>query len=120
MDDSTVIASVLQRFADGGFQVVVDNFGASNSSIRALECGFLSKIKLTHDIAAGAGHADRERLARALVQMAHSMGLRVVGAGVEQEHQLRFLREAGFDFAQGHLLGLPLSADEVQTCFAEA
>ncbi|MDX1698829.1 MAG: EAL domain-containing protein, partial [Thiohalobacterales bacterium] len=51
-----------------------------------------------------------QAIARAIVEMAHSMGLRVVAEGVETEGQLAALREINCDMIQGFLLGKPLPA----------
>ncbi|MND00486.1 putative membrane protein YjcC [compost metagenome] len=48
----------------------------------------------------------------AIIQMAHSLKLEVVAEGVESEQQLDFLRKHGCDYAQGHLFGDPMTADE--------
>ena len=44
--------------------------------------------------------------------MAHSLQLEVVAEGVESEQQLDFLRKHGCDYAQGHLFGDPVTADQ--------
>ena len=49
-------------------------------------------------------------IARAIVEMAHSMGMVVVAEGVEEEAQLLALREINCDQIQGFLLGPPLPA----------
>ena len=48
----------------------------------------------------------------AIIQMAHSLQLEVVAEGVESEQQLDFLRKHGCDYAQGHLFGDPVTADQ--------
>jgi EAL domain-containing protein (putative c-di-GMP-specific phosphodiesterase class I) len=58
-------------------------------------------------------------LARAIIDFAASLGLRVVGEGVERPEQLACLAALGCDFAQGFLLGRPMAACEL-TALLEA
>ena len=46
-----------------------------------------------------------------IIEMGHSLGMKVVAEGVETLAQLEFLRSAHCDYAQGQLFGQPCSAD---------
>ena len=46
------------------------------------------------------------------VTLAHGLGIRVTAEGVETEHQLDIVRQAGCDKAQGFLLGRPVPAQD--------
>jgi EAL domain-containing protein (putative c-di-GMP-specific phosphodiesterase class I) len=52
-------------------------------------------------------------LVNAIITLAHSLGLRVIAEGVENEAQLEFLRECGCDEVQGFLLARPAPLDEI-------
>ena len=47
-----------------------------------------------------------------MIDVAHRLGLNVVGEGVETAEQYEFLRRHGCDEAQGYYLGEPMSAEE--------
>ena len=49
---------------------------------------------------------------RTIIQMSHSLNLEVVAEGVEEPEQLEFLRRHGCDYAQGNLLGDPMTASD--------
>ena len=51
---------------------------------------------------------------RAVVNLAHSLGLEAIAVGVETEDELAALREMGCDSAQGLLFGAPADPDEIQ------
>ena len=55
---------------------------------------------------------DDAAIVNAIIQMAHSLQLEVVVEGVENEAQLDFLRKRGCDYAQGHLFGALVNADQ--------
>jgi EAL domain-containing protein (putative c-di-GMP-specific phosphodiesterase class I) len=56
----------------------------------------------------------------AVVQMAHSIGLRVVAEGVEEREQVERLVALGCDVLQGFFLGPPVPADDVAAAGEEA
>lgn len=50
---------------------------------------------------------------RAILDIAHALGIEVTAEGVETEDQLSLLRHMECDFAQGYLFSRPLPANEV-------
>ena len=47
-----------------------------------------------------------------MISMAHKLGYQVVAEGVEVQHQLDYLLDAGCDYLQGYLLSRPLSREQ--------
>ena len=62
--------------------------------------------------------SDAQAIAKAMIVMAHGLGLHVVAEGVETPAQCRFLLEQGCDEVQGHLYSPPLPGDEVPALMA--
>ena len=54
-----------------------------------------------------------------IISMAHSLGMTVVGEGVETEAQLRVLQSLGCNQIQGYLLGKPLSRENMAALILE-
>jgi predicted signal transduction protein with EAL and GGDEF domain len=52
-------------------------------------------------------------MVRAMIGMAHSLGLTVVAEGIETEHQRDYLAQLGCQQGQGYLFGRPMPADEL-------
>ena len=61
--------------------------------------------------------ADDQAIVRAVVEMGHSLRLRVIAEGVETAEQLATLRSMGCDEYQGYYGGRPVPATEFETCF---
>jgi EAL domain-containing protein (putative c-di-GMP-specific phosphodiesterase class I) len=55
----------------------------------------------------GQNHGDEE-IILAMLALARSLNMKVVAEGVDKDHQLRFLQQAGCDQIQGYLLAKPM------------
>jgi len=94
-----------------GVKISVDDFGTGYSSLTYLKGLPVDEVKIdkafvdgiTHDRADGA-------VVRAVVDIAHTLGLRVVAEGVEQEEQHQMLARFGVDEVQGYLHARPMAA----------
>ncbi len=114
MADTQLACEVLHQLEAMGVGVALDDFGTGYSSLSYLRQLPVSRLKIdrafVRDIATNAGDAT---LVRAVIALAHTMGLPVVAEGVENEHQLDFLRRHGCEICQGWLFHPALPADEV-------
>lgn len=96
------VEDTVRRLGRRGVQIAVDDFGSGFSSLsrlRRLRTHYL-KIDL-HLVAGLGGNPDDTVVVEAIVQMAHTLGMRAVAEGVETLDQLGRLSELGCDFAQG-------------------
>lgn len=93
-----------------GVRVAMDDFGTGYSSLSYLKRLPVDQIKVDksfiHDLPDDEGGA---ALTRAIIAMAHGLGLQVVAEGVETRRQLAFLEMLGCDMVQGFLVGRPLT-----------
>lgn len=97
-----------------GLRLSIDDFGTGYSSLNYLKHFPIDVIKIDRSfIAEVACNSDDAAIAEAIISMAHSLKLKVIAEGVENEAQLRFLRERNCDEAQGFYLALPMSAPEL-------
>ena len=116
MSELDVVEEVLGTLRAMGVQLSVDDFGTGYSSLAFLQRVAVNEVKIDRTFVAGvvASKSDRA-LVRATVQLAHSLGARAVGEGVENEELESMLRELGCDFAQGYHLGRPMTAEAMRS-----
>jgi diguanylate cyclase (GGDEF)-like protein/PAS domain S-box-containing protein len=106
-------AAILHRLRGRRIRIAIDDFGTGYSSLSYLKNFPLDALKLDRSFVKGLpGDADDISITRAVISMAHSLGLKVVAEGVETEAQRAFLAAQNCDQMQGYLLSRPLPADE--------
>ena len=98
-------AAILRDLRSAGLGVALDDFGTGYSSLAYLTTLPLDYLKLDKALALGIEQTRRHRgVLRAVVMLAHSLGLAVVAEGIETETQRRLLAAEGCAFYQGFLL----------------
>ena len=102
-----------------GFQIAIDDFGVGYSSLSYLKRFDIQTLKLDPSFLSDLHNPRTEALARGIIQLGHSLGMKVVAEGIEDEDQLRFMRNAGCDDGQGYLLGMPMDEKQVVALLAE-
>ena len=109
----------LNRLADDGIDLAIDDFGVGQSSFAYLRRLPVREIKIdrlfTQSLHEDAG--DRT-LVRSIVELGHRLGYRVTAEGIETAAALDFLRDIGCDHAQGFHIAHALPATVVQDLLA--
>ena len=104
----------VRTFRRAGVQVAIDNFGTGANALSLLTDVGADILKLDGSLALPSGSTEADtRIVRAVVLLAHSLGMRVVAERVSSTDQLRRLRSAGCDLVQGNLLAAPGPAGQL-------
>jgi diguanylate cyclase (GGDEF)-like protein/PAS domain S-box-containing protein len=104
----------IAQLKDLGLGIGLDDFGTGYSALAYLQTFPLDFLKIDRSFVSRLGVSGRDNaIVAAVVDLAHAHDLVVVGEGVETPEQLAALRQAGCDWAQGYLMGKPMSADEL-------
>jgi len=97
-----------------GVRFSIDDFGTGYSSLSQLRELAADELKIdqsfVRNMTDGAEHV---AVIRAIIELAHGLGLRTVAEGVEQEAQWRLLADLGCDCAQGYLMSRPQAVEDL-------
>ena len=108
MDRSETSLGVLQQLRALGVRIVLDDFGTGYSSLAYLRQLPLDTIKVDRSFVTDLDVRDPNvGIIRAVVSLAHGLGITVVAEGIETEEQARRLRELGCDMGQGYAWAHP-------------
>jgi diguanylate cyclase (GGDEF)-like protein len=95
-----------------GVRLILDNFGVASASIAGIARLPLHTIKIARQLVLNlTADPSAERTVRAIAAMASTLGISTTAVGVENEEQLKILRDIGLEGVQGHLLGTPQSRE---------
>jgi diguanylate cyclase (GGDEF)-like protein/PAS domain S-box-containing protein len=119
LDTNSAVADTLLGLRDAGIQVSLDDFGTGYSSLSYLQKFEIDFLKIDqsfvrHLIADSTDLA----LCKAIIVMAHALGIKVIAEGVETELQRDLLAAAGCDYAQGYWYARPMSAPDFEAFMA--
>ena len=103
----------LERLHARGISIAIDDFGTGYSSLSYLKTLPIDSLKIDRGFIRDICHDDNDqKIVQTLISMAHSMGMKVVAEGVEEQAQLDLLCDFGVDEIQGYLLSKPVEAED--------
>jgi diguanylate cyclase (GGDEF)-like protein/PAS domain S-box-containing protein len=115
MDGAGQVLERLRQYRAMGLQVALDHFGTGYSSLSHLKRYDIDYVKIDPSFASTIESDDGDlALCEAIIAMAHKLGLKVVAEGVNTRIQRALLADAGCDYAQGFMLGEPMTAEEFE------
>ena len=105
--------ATLEALREAGIWILLDDFGSGYSSfgmlqnynfdIMKIDMSFVRKIET---------NAKTRSIIRCIIEMAHSMGVKLVAEGAETQEQVAFLRDNGCDYIQGYYFYKPMPEEE--------
>ncbi len=113
---SPAVSSTFERLGHLDVGVGVNDFGVGYAALSYLHQLDLSFVKIDKTVVHRLRDGDRtgRAIVRAVIDLAHDLGLRVVAEGVETAEQLALLRALDCDRAQGFLFARPEPADRLR------
>ena len=111
LENVEYVIATFQQLNELGVKLAIDDFGTGYSSLSYLKRFAVDYVKIDQTFIRGVGTcAEDDAITKAIIVMAHSLELKVVAEGVENEVQLAFLRAHQCDEVQGYLISSPISS----------
>jgi len=121
MGNADAAVSLLNQLNQHGLSIAIDDFGTGYSSLNYLKRFPVSKLKIDRSFVMDIpGDPDDSAIAIAVIQLARSLGLKVVAEGVETAEQRQFLSDQGCDMLQGYWYSKPLDASSFEAFALQA
>jgi diguanylate cyclase (GGDEF)-like protein/PAS domain S-box-containing protein len=114
IDASTDAHTTLTAFKDAGIAIAIDDFGTGYSALSYLKKFPIDKLKIDRSFIQEIAHQPVDAaIAATIINLAHSLNMRVVAEGVETQEQHYLLSNWGCDGVQGYHFSRPLPAHEI-------
>ncbi|HTI85610.1 MAG TPA: EAL domain-containing response regulator [Alphaproteobacteria bacterium] len=120
MKDPVVALGLLTQLRVKNFNLSIDDFGTGFSSMIQLVRLPFSEMKVDKSFVMTATESQESRtIIKSIVDLGHSLGLRVTAEGLEDSGTLEFLNSVGCDMAQGYLIAPPMPSHQVERWIVE-
>jgi EAL domain-containing protein (putative c-di-GMP-specific phosphodiesterase class I) len=114
VEDVEHAVKTMYELKDMGIKLVIDDFGTGYSSLSYLKQFPVDKLKIDRSFITEIVSINSDAaIARAIINLGHSLKLEVLAEGIETELQKEFLIKHGCDFAQGYYFSRPERADVI-------
>lgn len=120
LDDGNDIAiSNMQKLRALGIDIEIDDFGTGHASIISLLKVSPSTLKVDRELVRLTPEsAEQRKLLGSIIDIGHSLGIKVVAEGVETAEHIHILQDMGCDSLQGYALCRPIPRDQVPSFVA--
>ena len=106
--------ATIRQLKNLGISIALDDFGTGYSSVTYLTSFPFDKIKIDRSFTQGAlTRRDCAAVVSSVLALAQGLGITTTVEGIETREQLKYMREAGVDLAQGYLFGRPVPISQL-------
>jgi diguanylate cyclase (GGDEF)-like protein/PAS domain S-box-containing protein len=111
-DDFEQASSLLAKMTARGISIALDDFGTGYSSLGSLHNLPVNCVKIDRSFVHALGNS-KSTIVAAIINVAHTLGMKVVAEGVETEAQRAILESLGCEELQGYLVARPMPNEEL-------
>ncbi|HYE22807.1 MAG TPA: EAL domain-containing protein, partial [Verrucomicrobiae bacterium] len=114
VDNSTTVFNTLNELKKDGIRFAIDDFNTGYSSLNYIKRFPIDILKIDKSFVRGLPGKEKDAaIANSIINLAHSLNMKVVAEGVERVEQLNFLRDRGCDKVQGYFISPPVSSQAI-------
>ena len=111
-EDSCRLKEIVSQFKEYGFSCSLDDFGNGNSSFNVLLNATLDTIKMDRQFFMDNLNGDSELVIKTIIDLIHSLKMKVVAEGVERPEHIQWLKMYGCDYVQGYYYYRPMPIED--------
>jgi diguanylate cyclase (GGDEF)-like protein len=102
-----------------GLSLSIDDFGTGQASLTYLKKLPVEKLKIDQSFVRDIETDPEDKLiVKATIELAHTLGIKVVAEGVETAEGYELLRKMACDYVQGYYISRPIDADQIASWYA--
>ncbi|MEO1672264.1 MAG: EAL domain-containing protein [Cyanobacteria bacterium J06631_2] len=113
MENTSAVTRVLEQLKEREIKLCLDDFGTGYSSLSYLRYLPVDTVKIDRSFIGPEINNTNYDIVKAIINLAHSLGLDVIAEGIETEAQLKILKKLGCEYGQGYLFAHPLNSVDV-------
>ncbi|MCG6967963.1 MAG: EAL domain-containing protein [Chromatiaceae bacterium] len=119
IDDRPEIFSLINQLDRIGVRLSIDDFGTGYSALNYLQRFPFDVLKIDRTFTSQVPDNEASAsLIRAIIAMAHALGLEVIAEGIESREQAGFLLVQHCELGQGYLYSRPITAEQLRAHLA--
>ena len=105
----------LLKLKEQGIDIALDDFGTGYTSFTYLKKIPANILKIDRSLVINIVRAEEDqRIVKAMIELGHTLGMKIVVEGVEDKHMCDIITDLGADYIQGHYFFKPLPVFEFQ------
>ena len=113
--------AAVAAFRAAGLKISIDDYGVGLSSVSYLKMLHADELKIDKSLVEAVSESERDRsILKSTIDLAHTLGMKVVAEGVETDDVQAALNALGADMIQGYLIAKPLPAEALEEFLATA
>lgn len=114
LNDTDQMKRIIAEFKKCGFSCALDDFGNGYSSFNVLLNAQLDTVKMDRQFFLNNLNGDGKLIIKTVVDLIHSLNMKVVAEGVESQEHIDYLKYCNCDYVQGYYYYKPMSVTEFE------
>lgn len=115
------VIDILSRLGLMGLSLSIDDFGTGQASLTYLKKLPVEKLKIDQSFVRDIETDPEDKLiVKATIELAHTLGMKVIAEGVETAEGYELLRKMNCDYVQGYYISRPIEADQITSWYGNA
>ena len=119
VDNLKKVVQNMESLKESGHNILMDDFGSAYSTLAFLKKRHFDVIKLDKMFIDDIGAEKNDKIIKSIIDLVHSLDMRILAEGVETKKQYEFLKEANCDYIQGYYFHRPMNEEAYEKLLAK-